>query len=93
MHLRVLAVSAVLAGISSAQSLAGLPSCATTCVTDSLPASCNLDPSCICASDSFINGIACCVFNACDTSDQQAALTYAHGICDPVGASSRLVRS
>ncbi|EXJ79322.1 hypothetical protein A1O3_08824 [Capronia epimyces CBS 606.96] len=93
MHLRILAVVNVLAGIASTQSLAGVPDCATACVSDSLPASCNLAPSCICTADSFLSGISCCVFKACDANDQQSALAYAHGICDPVGASSLLPSS
>ncbi|KIX07554.1 uncharacterized protein Z518_02207 [Rhinocladiella mackenziei CBS 650.93] len=47
-------------------------------------------PTCICTSESFLDGIACCVFNDCEPADQQSALDYAHSICDPEGASSLL---
>ncbi|KEF63063.1 uncharacterized protein A1O9_01039 [Exophiala aquamarina CBS 119918] len=93
MQLSVLLSTTLVAVLVSAQTAPTLPSCATDCITNSLPANCNADPSCICNTPSFIEGIACCVFTACDTADQQAALAYAHGVCDPVGASSLLPAS
>ncbi|KAL6250760.1 hypothetical protein RBB50_003063 [Rhinocladiella similis] len=93
MRLDILAFSAVLAGCVSAQSSPSIPSCANTCITDALPASCNLNPSCICTTKSFISSISCCIYNSCDVSDQQAALAYAHSICDPVGGSTLLPAS
>ncbi|KAH0842531.1 hypothetical protein AYO21_06666 [Fonsecaea monophora] len=89
----ILAASTLLVGIVSAQQAPTLPSCATDCVSSLLPASCNGNPTCICNTASFLNGIACCVFEACDPTDQTAALAYAHSICDPVGASSLLPAS
>ncbi|KAK5045415.1 hypothetical protein LTR84_009279 [Exophiala bonariae] len=93
MQLSIILSTTILAAVVSAQSLTDIPACATTCITDALPASCNLDPSCICHTASFIDGIACCIFTACNTTDQQAALAFAHGVCDPVGASSLLPAS
>ncbi|OQV05448.1 CFEM domain-containing protein isoform 2 [Cladophialophora immunda] len=89
----ILAASTLLVGIVSAQQAPTLPSCATSCVSSLLPASCNGNPTCICNTASFLDGIACCVFQACDPADQTAALAYAHSICDPVGASSLLPAS
>lgn len=102
-------LSAQLLGISSAQSLAGLPTCACkshniyatrndrymklalrhcfpmktdndcvsssdSCVSNSIPASCNLAPACICSSTSFIQGVTCCVAKACDKADQEGTI-------------------
>ncbi|KAI1622514.1 hypothetical protein EDD37DRAFT_478166 [Exophiala viscosa] len=90
MRFAIVAISTLLAGIVSAQSSPSIPTCADTCITDALPASCNLAPACICSTPSFISGISCCIYKSCDTADQQAALAYAHSICDPVGYSSVL---
>jgi len=80
--------AALLAGLASAQSLAGLPACADNCVLDAIPSSCNLDPKCICNAKSFIAGITCCVAKACDKADQAKVITYANGICNPVGVTN-----
>merc|ERR1712072_118540 len=93
MRSAIIALSAILAGIVSAQTSPTIPTCANTCITDALPSSCNLDPSCICHTPSFITSISCCISQSCDVADQQAALAYAHSICDPVGASSLLPAS
>jgi len=90
MRFAIVALSTLLAGIVSAQTGTSIPTCAQSCVTSSLPSSCNLDPTCICNTKSFISGISCCIYQQCDPADQQAALAYAHTICDPVGASSLL---
>ncbi|KIV77579.1 hypothetical protein PV11_09368 [Exophiala sideris] len=90
MRFAIVAISTLLAGIVSAQSSPSIPTCADTCISDALPASCNLAPACICSTQSFISGISCCIYKSCDTADQQAALAYAHSICDPVGYSSVL---
>ncbi|KAK6376594.1 hypothetical protein LTS17_007189 [Exophiala oligosperma] len=50
-------------------------------------------PACICTTKSFITDISCCIYKSCDASDQQAALAYAHSICDPVGGSTLLPAS
>lgn len=61
---------------------------AMSCISQALPASCNLNPACICGDASFISTISCCVSTACDTSGQQAALGYAKQICAPVGVTN-----
>lgn len=66
---------------------------ATSCITQALPASCNLSPSCICADTSFISTISCCVSTACDTAGQQAALAYAQSICSPVGVTNLVCKN
>lgn len=59
-----------------------------SCISQALPASCNLNPQCICSDAAFISTISCCVSTACDTSGQQAALSYAKQICAPVGVTN-----
>jgi len=75
------------ATLATAQ-LGSIPSCAMSCISTALPASCNLNPQCICSDASFISTISCCVSTACDTSGQQAALAYAKQICAPVGVTN-----
>ncbi|KAH0360362.1 hypothetical protein KCU65_g9441, partial [Aureobasidium melanogenum] len=75
------------ATLATAQS-GSIPSCAQTCISQALPASCNLDPKCICSDASFISTISCCVSTACDVTGQQAALAYAKQICAPVGVTN-----
>jgi len=61
---------------------------AMSCISQALPASCNLNPQCICSDAAFISTISCCVSTACDLSGQQAALGYAKQICAPVGVTN-----
>ncbi|KAG9692064.1 hypothetical protein KCU95_g7679, partial [Aureobasidium melanogenum] len=75
------------ATLATAQS-SSIPSCANACISQALPANCNLDPKCICADANFISTISCCVSTACDVSGQQAALGYAKQICAPVGVTN-----
>ncbi|KIW12362.1 hypothetical protein PV08_09639 [Exophiala spinifera] len=102
MRLDLVAFSAVLAGFVSAQSSPSIPSCeledAPAPVLVILSVSSSFwdiftDLGGICTTKSFITGISCCIFNSCDPSDQQAALAYAHSICDPVGGSTLLPAS
>lgn len=45
-------------------------------------ADCNaLDIACICSNDEFLNGIACCLEDACDEEGKDAAVAYARQIC------------
>ncbi|TEY82953.1 hypothetical protein BOTCAL_0026g00160 [Botryotinia calthae] len=87
----VIAMSTVLAGFTSAQN--GLPTCAQSCVTQyttgSQIAGCaSLDIACICSNSSFLNGIACCLADACDTEDEQTAVTYAQNLCRTSGVTN-----
>jgi hypothetical protein len=84
--LTLFAVGATLA--TAQQQMGNIPTCATGCISSSLPAQCNLNPQCICADTSFITTISCCVSKACDIAGQQAALAYAKQICAPVGVTN-----
>ncbi|KAI0966968.1 hypothetical protein F4678DRAFT_447846 [Xylaria arbuscula] len=46
-----------------------------------------LDAKCICASDSFITGISCCLAGVCDAADQKAAVDFARSFCGTVGVT------
>ncbi|KAI0430936.1 hypothetical protein F5Y09DRAFT_210492 [Xylaria sp. FL1042] len=75
-----------------AQDLGALPDCAKNCLTqytvgDEIGDCARLDAKCICASDAFIDGIACCLASVCDAADQQAAVTYARSFCATVGVT------
>jgi len=77
-------------GFTYAQGLGGVPSCAVPCVlqytSGSSIAGCNnLDASCICANQSFISNIACCLVSVCSEADQQAATAYADQLCKANG--------
>ncbi|GAP90503.1 putative extracellular membrane 8-cysteine CFEM [Rosellinia necatrix] len=72
--------------------LGALPDCARDCLakftTGSQIGDCaRLDAKCICASDSFISGIACCLAEVCDADDQQAAVDYARTFCSTQGVT------
>ncbi|KAI1826498.1 hypothetical protein F4861DRAFT_497461 [Xylaria intraflava] len=76
-----------------AQDLSGLPDCAKNCLaeftTGNQIGNCaRLDAKCICASSSFISGIACCLAGVCDTSDQQQAINFAHNFCSTQGVTN-----
>ncbi|KAI5211569.1 hypothetical protein E4T42_06007 [Aureobasidium subglaciale] len=86
--MRTAAFTLVAAATLATAQLGSIPSCATSCISQALPASCNLDPKCICSDASFISTISCCVSTACDTSGQSAALAYASQICAPVGVTN-----
>ncbi|CZR50689.1 uncharacterized protein PAC_00563 [Phialocephala subalpina] len=77
---------AIFANLVSSQTFNGLPSCATSCLTNyessSSIAGCNsIDIACICSNTSFLSGIACCLAAQCSAADQQAAVTYALNLC------------
>jgi len=76
------------AGFALAQDFSGLPKCAQTCATSSIPASCNLDVKCICTAQAFITSITCCVAGACDTADQQTTQQFAAALCGGVGVTN-----
>lgn len=45
-------------------------------------ADCNqLDIACICSNEQFLDGIACCLEDACDDAGKKAAVAYARQIC------------
>ncbi|KAI0109595.1 hypothetical protein GGR51DRAFT_100525 [Nemania sp. FL0031] len=78
--------------LASAQELGGLPDCAKNCLAqftmgDSIGDCARLDAKCICASDSFISGIACCLVGVCNTDDQKKAVDYARNFCSTQGVT------
>ncbi|KAI4741372.1 hypothetical protein E4T50_08170 [Aureobasidium sp. EXF-12298] len=86
--MRATTFTLIAAATLAAAQTGSIPSCAMSCISQALPASCNLNPACICGDASFISTISCCVSTACDTSGQQAALGYAKQICAPVGVTN-----
>ncbi|KAI1423046.1 hypothetical protein F5Y12DRAFT_558299 [Xylaria sp. FL1777] len=75
-----------------AQDLGALPDCAKNCLaqytTGNQIGDCaRLDAKCICASDSFISGIACCLAGVCDADDQTQAVNFARNFCATVGVT------
>ncbi|ROW04543.1 hypothetical protein VMCG_04961 [Cytospora schulzeri] len=76
--------TAVFAGLTVAQ-YASLPSCAQDCATSQFSGGsygdCGTDPKCICADPDFIGTISCCLLDACDADDQQAAISFAQQMC------------
>ncbi|KAL3455690.1 hypothetical protein BJX64DRAFT_271934 [Aspergillus heterothallicus] len=74
---------------AAAQGLSELPTCAQECATGSIPKECSLiDIECICGSESFIADMACCVGKSCESSDQDAALEFANGLCEGAGITN-----
>ncbi|PKX95714.1 CFEM domain-containing protein [Aspergillus novofumigatus IBT 16806] len=91
-----LALAACLS-MAAAQGLDGLPDCAKSCATNSIPANCGLDVKCICTDSSFISGISCCVLQSCAPDQQQedahpffptAAVEFANRICRTAGVTN-----
>jgi len=88
MKLFTVALSALLAGIVSAQTFSALPQCAQNCTINAIPSSCNLNPKCICEDAGFIKAITCCVAQVCDAADQETTIKYADSICVPAGVTN-----
>ncbi|GIK06841.1 hypothetical protein Aspvir_002493 [Aspergillus viridinutans] len=93
-----LALAACLS-MAAAQGLDGLPDCAKSCATGSIPASCGLDVKCICTDSSFLSGISCCILKSCPQDQQQeeedahpcfptAAVQFANQICKTAGVTN-----
>ncbi|KAI0206182.1 hypothetical protein F4808DRAFT_454956 [Astrocystis sublimbata] len=86
--MRLVIVALALTSGILAQDLGALPDCAKGCVAEfttggKIGDCAQLDAKCICSSDSFINGIACCLAGVCDADDQKKAVT-----CSSVSATS-----
>ncbi|KAK7424927.1 hypothetical protein QQX98_000203 [Neonectria punicea] len=74
-----------------------IPSCAaredvTSCITqyttgDGIAGCGQLDIKCICSNSDFLDGIACCLDDACDDSGKAAAVKYAQQICSSSGVT------
>ncbi|CRG87961.1 hypothetical protein PISL3812_04983 [Talaromyces islandicus] len=81
------AIAAFTASAAS-QSLSGLPSCAISCATNSIPSDCGIDVKCICNAQSFITGVSCCVAKSCNAEDQETTIKYADKICAGAGVTN-----
>jgi len=70
-----------------AQDVGDLPSCAQSCVGNSLSSTgCgNINVQCICGSKQWIAGLSCCISKSCNTADQAATIKYAQNLCSTVG--------
>ncbi|KAJ5948451.1 Cell wall protein TIR3 [Penicillium verhagenii] len=78
-----------LAIVSAANAqLSSLPTCAQTCATNAIPASCGVDVACICDNTSFLSDIACCIVGKCTTEEQEETLKAAKGICAAGGVTN-----
>ncbi|KAI0879296.1 hypothetical protein GGS24DRAFT_440350 [Hypoxylon argillaceum] len=78
--------------LASAAVAQDLPDCAKSCLAkfttgDQIGDCARLDAKCICASDSFISGIACCLAGVCDAADQKQAVDYARSFCSTQGVT------
>lgn len=47
----------------------------------------NGNVKCICENDEFLNGIACCLTDACDDAGKAAAVKFAQQICSTAGVT------
>jgi cobalamin biosynthesis Mg chelatase CobN len=73
------------AGLVTAQ-LQEVPDCAVPCVNEytngNKIAECGqLDIKCICSNQEFLDGIACCLEDACDQEGRDQAVAFARQIC------------
>ncbi|TGJ88228.1 hypothetical protein E0Z10_g547 [Xylaria hypoxylon] len=81
-----------LASAIVAQDLGALPDCAKNCVAEFTTGSqigdcARLDAKCVCASDSFISGIACCLAGVCNADEQKQAVDFARSFCSTQGVT------
>ncbi|KAI0398624.1 hypothetical protein F5Y17DRAFT_470733 [Xylariaceae sp. FL0594] len=88
----IVATLPIIASVVLAQDLGALPDCARSCLAEfttggSIGNCRQLDAQCICSSDSFISGIACCLAKACDAADQKRAVDYAISFCSTQGVT------
>ena len=68
-----------------AQSLDGVPSCASTCVNNAIPPACNFKLACVCQSDAFAHAISCCVKDSCRKTLYEETQDWANTICNQTG--------
>jgi len=87
--MRFLTLCAAFAATVLAQDLTQLPSCATSCVGNSLSSTgCgSLNVTCICNSAGWISGLTCCISKGCDQADINSTIKFAQQICQPVGVT------
>lgn len=89
MKIQIFLTSSIVALVAAQD---GLPQCAKDCVTkftsgDNIGGCPQINAQCICAQQSFISGIACCLSSVCDEADQQAAVDYAVKFCSSFGVT------
>lgn len=67
----------------------GLPSCATSCLSDGIQSSgCSAsDIACICESQSFIEQLTPCVESSCSASELETVIQYAVALCGSASVS------
>ncbi|KAJ5736713.1 uncharacterized protein N7483_001838 [Penicillium malachiteum] len=83
-----LSIALAFAMISAATAqLSDLPTCAKSCATDAIPASCGVDVACICKSGTFIADVACCIVGVCTEEEQEETLKVADEICSAGGVT------
>ncbi|KAJ6020847.1 hypothetical protein N7540_006351 [Penicillium herquei] len=83
-----LSTALAFAMISAATAQLGdLPTCAKSCATDAIPASCGVDVACICESGTFIADVACCIVGVCTEEEQEETLKAADAICSAGGVT------
>lgn len=73
MYTQLLAVVGLLATSVVAQGTSGLPSCATSCISNY--GGCNqVDVKCICSNTQLLETLSCCVSQKCNADDQKSKL-------------------
>ncbi|KAI3332570.1 hypothetical protein F4824DRAFT_504004 [Ustulina deusta] len=90
--MKLVIITLALASAVVAQDLGALPECARNCLAEYTTGNqigdcARLDAKCICASDSFISGIACCLAGVCDADAQKQAVDFARTFCGTVGVT------
>ncbi|KAI0542872.1 hypothetical protein GGR58DRAFT_496336 [Xylaria digitata] len=90
--MKLVTITLALASAVVAQDLDALPDCAKNCVTEFTTGNqigdcARLDAKCICASDSFISGIACCLASVCNADEQNQAVDFARSFCSTQGVT------
>ncbi|GAW18812.1 hypothetical protein ANO14919_082940 [Xylariales sp. No.14919] len=90
--MKLATVALALASAVVAQDLGALPDCAKNCLSEFTTGNqigdcARLDAKCICASDSFISGIACCLAGVCNADEQREAVEFARSFCSTQGVT------
>ncbi|KAI1365012.1 hypothetical protein F5Y08DRAFT_193456 [Xylaria arbuscula] len=90
--MKLVTIFLALTSVVVAQDLGNLPNCAKNCLAeyttgDKIGDCGRLDAKCICASDSFISGIACCLAGVCNADEQEQAVEFARSFCSTQGVT------
>ncbi|KAI0526125.1 hypothetical protein F5B22DRAFT_269768 [Xylaria bambusicola] len=90
--MKLVAILLAFASIVVTQDLGNLPDCAKSCLAEYTTGNkigdcARLDAKCICASDTFISGIACCLAGVCNADEQQQAVDFARSFCSTQGVT------